>query len=152
MPSMWTFVISIFRIRFSGSPASHSATALLPRNAGLFGGNQTTSSTQRPRTPTVSLASSYPSQCCWTAMIACWTRFDASLTGLPFEQLHRQNGVVLHIVKPSAHELVLEALGVKEGGTATGAGRVLGPEHRDTLMSMNNLANMLFVAGRYDEA
>ena len=100
----------------------------------------------------MSLASSYPSQCCWTAMIACWTRFDASLTGLPFEQLHRQNGVVLHIVKPSAHELVLEALGVKEGGTATGAGRVLGPEHRDTLMSMNNLANMLFVEGRYDEA
>ena len=30
--------------------------------------------------------------------------------------------------------------------------QVLGPEHRDTLMSMNNLANLLFMQGRYSEA
>ncbi|PYV62017.1 MAG: hypothetical protein DMG97_41475 [Acidobacteria bacterium] len=29
--------------------------------------------------------------------------------------------------------------------------RVLGPDHRDTLMSMNNLANMLFLEGRHGD-
>jgi len=43
-----------------------------------------------------------------------------------------------------AEELLRETLGIRH--------RVLGPDHRDTLMSMNNLANLLFLEGRYDEA
>jgi Tfp pilus assembly protein PilF len=30
--------------------------------------------------------------------------------------------------------------------------RILGPDHRDTLMSMNNLANILFIEKRYGDA
>ena len=43
-----------------------------------------------------------------------------------------------------AEKLLRETLDIRR--------RVLGPDHRDTLMSMNNLANMLFIEGRYREA
>jgi tetratricopeptide (TPR) repeat protein len=43
-----------------------------------------------------------------------------------------------------AEKLLRETLDIRH--------RVLGPDHRDTLMSMNNLANMLFLEGHYADA
>jgi Tfp pilus assembly protein PilF len=43
-----------------------------------------------------------------------------------------------------AEKLLRETLSIRQ--------HVLGPKHRDTLMSMNNLANMLFLEGPYGEA
>jgi tetratricopeptide (TPR) repeat protein len=43
-----------------------------------------------------------------------------------------------------AEKLLRETLDIRH--------RILGPDHRDTLMSMNNLANMLFLEARYGDA
>ena len=43
-----------------------------------------------------------------------------------------------------SEKLLRETLAIRE--------RVLGPNHRDTLMSMNNLANLLFLEGHYVDA